>query len=567
MVATLLVYAPAVRNGFVWDDTALVLRDPLIRSWRLIPEGFRHFLFVDATASNFYRPIQRLVFTGNYAAFAFNPAGWHAVSVVVHGAAAIALYFMLRQWWGKERHLWALGVALVWAIHPLHTSAVTYVSGLADPLAALFGFTAIAFGWRSLAGNRAAPYIAGLCFLLAILSKESGAMAICIWLAMLGWQRVNRATWIRWLAITAVIFGAYLALRTTGFKTPPPVPTASTHPVPAPVLAARALGEYAGLVVAPVHLHMERNITPKPDGSDGPMLTIAGTIIALALLATLWWSRRRHPQATLALLGAGIAYFPISNVLRLNATAAEHWLYVSSAYLFAAVALITLELTQNRPLRTALYAGVGVWSLWLATLTWQRQADWKDQRTFLTRTIEEGGDTARMHLNLATLELGEGHSDAALAQYQRALEFEGRKDFMWLALATAQLRLKNAAVARESLSRCEGSDFLKAEIIQLEAMIDQFEQKVDPTPRYLVAANLRPLNWGFRRLYFTSLAESNLSQAMVELRAFLGEQEFRADSWKLLGDFLRRANQTPAAAAAYTEATERDVHLKLKVGP
>ena len=50
------VYAPAALNGFVWDDTALVLRDPLIRSWRLIPEGFNHFLFVDATASDFYRP-------------------------------------------------------------------------------------------------------------------------------------------------------------------------------------------------------------------------------------------------------------------------------------------------------------------------------------------------------------------------------------------------------------------------------------------------------------------------------------------------------------------------------
>ncbi|PYJ80841.1 MAG: hypothetical protein DME73_08640, partial [Verrucomicrobia bacterium] len=50
-------YAPAMRNGFVWDDTALILRDPLIRSWRLIPEGFNHFLFVDATASDFYRPI------------------------------------------------------------------------------------------------------------------------------------------------------------------------------------------------------------------------------------------------------------------------------------------------------------------------------------------------------------------------------------------------------------------------------------------------------------------------------------------------------------------------------
>src|SRR5205085_5101946 len=42
-VAVLVSYAPALRDGFVWDDTALVQRDPLIRSWRLIPEAFNHF--------------------------------------------------------------------------------------------------------------------------------------------------------------------------------------------------------------------------------------------------------------------------------------------------------------------------------------------------------------------------------------------------------------------------------------------------------------------------------------------------------------------------------------------
>jgi hypothetical protein len=41
IAATFLVYWPAQRNEFVWDDTALVQRDPLIRSWRLIPEGFQ----------------------------------------------------------------------------------------------------------------------------------------------------------------------------------------------------------------------------------------------------------------------------------------------------------------------------------------------------------------------------------------------------------------------------------------------------------------------------------------------------------------------------------------------
>jgi len=88
--AVFISYAPALRDGFVWDDTALILRDPLIRSWRLIPEGFNHFLFVDATASAFYRPIQRLTYTLEYAAFALRPMPYHLTSIICHAAAAIA---------------------------------------------------------------------------------------------------------------------------------------------------------------------------------------------------------------------------------------------------------------------------------------------------------------------------------------------------------------------------------------------------------------------------------------------------------------------------------------------
>src|SRR5712691_5211971 len=92
--AVFITYAPALRDGFVWDDTALVLSDPLIRSWRLIPEGFNHFLFTDATASDFYRPIQRVTYTLEYAAFVFSPAPYHLTNIVVHAASAIALFFL-----------------------------------------------------------------------------------------------------------------------------------------------------------------------------------------------------------------------------------------------------------------------------------------------------------------------------------------------------------------------------------------------------------------------------------------------------------------------------------------
>ena len=178
------VYAPALRNGFVWDDTALILRDPLIRSWRLIPEGFQHFLFTDATASDFYRPIQRLTYTLDYGAFAFRPAGYHLTSIVCHLAAALALLLLADELLGlfgveeRKRRRIAFFATLAWAIHPVHTAAVVYVSGRADPLAAAFGFLGLYSGIRSLRTNGANRWIllfaAGALFLLSALSKETG---------------------------------------------------------------------------------------------------------------------------------------------------------------------------------------------------------------------------------------------------------------------------------------------------------------------------------------------------------------------------------------------------------
>src|SRR5438552_12690687 len=177
-------YAPAVRNGFVWDDSALVLRDPLIRSWRLIPEGFNHFLFVDATASNFYRPIQRLTYTLEYAAVAFRPMAYHLTSILCHTAAAVAFFFLAEELQlilgidPKKRRLIAFVTALVWSIHPAHNAAVAYVSGRADPLSALFGFAGLYLILRSLrTSGKSSLFLLGgatAALLVSALSRETG---------------------------------------------------------------------------------------------------------------------------------------------------------------------------------------------------------------------------------------------------------------------------------------------------------------------------------------------------------------------------------------------------------
>ncbi len=224
-------YAPAVRNGFVWDDNALILRDPLIRSWRLIPEGFQHFLFTDAAASDFYRPIQRLTYTLDYAAFGVRPAPYHVASIAWHFAAAVALFFfaseLLRTLGLEERtrRLVPLAAAIAWAIHPVQTSAVAYASGRADSLAAAFGFAGLWLGLRGLRSTGAKLWIfsaaAGAALLLSALSKELGLIFPVLWLALICAQKSWKAARAAGVAIAFVLV-AYLSLRLPAEHIAPP---------------------------------------------------------------------------------------------------------------------------------------------------------------------------------------------------------------------------------------------------------------------------------------------------------------------------------------------------------
>jgi tetratricopeptide (TPR) repeat protein len=595
--ATLVVYAPGLRNGFVWDDTALVLRDPLIRSWRLIPEAFGHFLFLDATASDFYRPLQRLTFMADYALYGFGaPWGWHLTSTLIHAAAAVALFFLARKF---ESHGWALALAVLWAVHPVHTSAVTYIAGRADPLAALFGFNGLALGFAALEGralSRPTLALAALCFLGALLSKESGVGFLIVWLLVLLWRRAGWKAVGAWCGLLAAVLGVYCALRFSAERTPPPAspPTLVTI---RPILAARALAEYAGLLALPRNLRMERDVTTAPQATYEATVrnarlreyqTLLGVLLAVALGAWWRWASRRERAAVLWLTAAGLAWLPVSNLFSLNATVAEHWIYVPSAFLFLAAAL-SLRLmfgvwclefgvgekagaensklqTPNSKLQTRIASGVaallGVWVCGLGARTWLRQPDWRDQRTFLERTIAAGGDSARMRMNLGNLEFNEGRPALALAHYETALQRAPDLAMAWLALAQVSLRTGDLDRAKTALAQAEGSPLLAAEVLLTRAAIEQVETGRDTTDLYRQAVALQARNWPTRKRYLAQLDRAGrTAEAARDLRDFLREQRFRAESWTMLAGFLEKLGQADAAAAARAEAALRDVRL------
>ena len=521
-VAVFVSYAPVVRDGFVWDDTALILRDPLIRSWRLIPEGFQHFLFTDATASDFYRPIQRLTYTLEYWAFAFRPAPYHMTSVFCHLAAALALFAFsseLLRFFGaadRSRKWISLIATLVWAIHPVHTSAVVYISGRADPLAAAFGFLGLFCGLRSLRATKTGAWLwtvgAAAAFLLSVLSKELGFIFPLLWLVLLGMRR-------NWIALrsaavaTIFVITIYLSLRLPAEHIKPPAPTVATPLLVRPIIVARAVAEYAGLLILPWDLHMERDVESRPLGFNDTSITQGSwrelqTLLGIILIATgvYWMVRVRKNRAIFTCLILGvISYLPVSGIFLLNATVAEHWLYVPSAFLFLAICLTASAVFDAKPgdakdrAKQVFLVGAAVWMLFLAGRTFVRTFDWKDQRTFLTQTIANGGDSVRMVINLARLELSQGQLDAAKTRLQTALHKEPGQPMALINLASVAIKQNDFKFAHEILAHAKQIPFVEAEANDLLAVLAYRESGKVDLLRLRLAARTGPSNWAIEK--------------------------------------------------------------------
>jgi tetratricopeptide (TPR) repeat protein len=577
-------YSPAFRNGFVWDDTALILRDPLIRSWRLIPEGFNHFLFVDATASDFYRPLQRLSYTIDYAFAGFQPALYHVTSVFWHGIAAIALFLFADELlisFGIERRrrgLIAFIAALVWAIHPVQTAAIFYISGRADPLAAAFGFIGLFFLCRALRlnGTRKLLLFVGssTALLLSAFSKEAGLIfpiiAIVLVLLRKNWGDVWKTT-----AVAAFVAVVYLISRYGAEHQPAPQLTPPPPLLVRPIIVARAIAEYAGLIAFPWNLHMDRDVETQPSGFSESSLAHAAwrelqTLLGLVLIAAFFYwllrSRKRNPAVFACLLFGLISYLPVSGIAALNATVAEHWIYLPSAFLFIGLtielATIADRLRMRRSIIVSAMSLVTLWTAFVGVRTFVRAFDWKDQQTFLHQTITHGGDSARMLINLGALEVNEGKFTDAATHLHAALQKKPDQPLAIINLGALALKQNDFKVARELLTRATKMPVVDAQANQLLAVLEHKESGKVDLMRMRLASRTGPPNWSIEKAYIQLLEQTGARGAAInELLSCLQTQSYRADSWLVLSELETRAGHADQAANALDQARAYDVHL------
>jgi tetratricopeptide (TPR) repeat protein len=476
--------------------------------------------------------------------------------------------FGVEEW--KRRRI-AFLATLAWAIHPVHTAAVAYVSGRADPLAAACGFFGLYCAIRALrtkgSGRLLLLFGAGTLFLLAALSKETGLIFLALWGAILllkkNWKALLPAT-----ATALFVAVIYLTLRLSAEHVPPPTLHAPAPLLVRPILAARAFAEYTGLILLPINLHMDRDVETHPEGPSEASANSAAwrelqTLLGILLVAaTIYWlirSRKQDAAIFCCLLLAAITYLPISGVVLLNANVAEHWIYLPTAFLFIAAAWAISRMAISK---TVVTNALAVWLVFLGVRTCLRTFDWKNPRVFLERTIAGGGDSVRMLINLAGLELHDGQVDSAKQHLEIALRREPEQPLAIINLAVVAIRQNDFVTAHDLLNRATKLPLVDAQAHELLAVLKFKETGEVDLLRFRLASRTGPPNWKIERRYIEALDENGMTPAAIaELRSCLATQWYRAESWQLLSALLTKVGRTDQAAEAKSRAEEYDVHF------
>jgi len=408
-----LCFANALRNEFVFDDIYLITVNQQIRSLNL------------PLLLSSYRPIRDISYAIDFALWGQDPFGFHLSSIVIHAANVLLVFALVRRL--TKDLLSAALTALIFAVHPIQTDAVTYISGRRDVLFAFFyilAFHSYLSYYRSRWSVKAVAlfFLFLLLWMLSLLSKEMAVslpVLIFVWHFCDAWgeetgsfpkqvwqtlkRTIKRDKWF-WLvlAVSGIAFTAYWVL----------IKRAS-HRV------GFGSFEYWGgsfylnmLTVIRVHAwYLKQLIYPTPIAQYLGAFEISETLFDWRLLLSLvvvggvlcygFIMLQRDKLMAFAIFSYFVFLLPVSQLIPHHELLADHYLYLSIMSFALFVSLLVKKISNSGVIsHKALYFLVGVAVIVLAVMTVIQNGTWKDERTLWASNYKAVPNSPRAALNL-----------------------------------------------------------------------------------------------------------------------------------------------------------------------
>jgi protein O-mannosyl-transferase len=149
-----LAYRDAIHTPFILDDPASIENNPsIVRLWPLVGDvTARGPLNPPKDLPTSGRPLVNLTFALNYHFGKFDPTGYHVFNMVVHFLSTILVGLTVQRIlrlnfftdrFAEASSLLAFLCALLWAVHPLNSETVVYVTQRTELMVALFYFATV----------------------------------------------------------------------------------------------------------------------------------------------------------------------------------------------------------------------------------------------------------------------------------------------------------------------------------------------------------------------------------------------------------------------------------------
>jgi hypothetical protein len=415
-VAVLLAYCNALGGAFQFDDYNVIVNNPAVHS---LPAWFDSMPGI--------RPLLKFSYALNWTLHS-GPFGFHLFNVLVHAVNTVLLYRLLRALSGERVDAqWAALIgALLFALHPVQTEAVTYISGRSVSLMALFYLCSLLAWLRTDRSDRPVAWrvlSAGL-FGAALLVKET---AVTLPLALLlldgirlrlaPTQMLRRQCW----HIVVLAGGLLVIAASPTYRHLLDVSLSARGMIDNLLSQANAICYLAAQLALPWRMNIDPELPVLTTMTFGLFLQLAAII---GMVAFGLRNLQRYKWLAFAILWFFIHLLPTNSLLPRLDVANDRQLYLASIGVFflAGRGVQTLMRRAHRRRLVAAIAGLVLLGLGVATM--QRNQIYGSEVAFWEDALTRSPGKPRVANNLGYAYQRAGRLTEAKLAYQQAIELD-----------------------------------------------------------------------------------------------------------------------------------------------
>ncbi len=438
LFSSVAVYFNSLSNDFVYDDKFQVLENRWIKDIKYIPDiffknvwGFR----AESAITNYYRPLMHIIYMFNYYVFGLRPWGFHLVNILFHAGVSVLVFIVTLRLLDESQPsasnanvIPSFVAALLFATHPIHTEAVTWIAGLPDLSFTFFYLLSFYLYIRSGRGFKSSYFLSVASFFLAAFCKEPALTLPVILIAYdysFKRSRDRLSIQVKRYIPYLIVAGVYFILRFHALTGLAPLKRHTELSIYQDIINIFPLfSQYLQKLVLPTNLNAFYVF--HPIFSIAEAKGILTFVIVTAFFVFVLVTFRRNRAVFFSLLLIIIPLLPVLYIPALGENSfTERYLYLPSFGFISLFALLLIWAKVNRPTVAVSLIVVSTIVIGLYSLgTVRRNTIWKDDYILYSDMVIKSPDGAIPHHNLGLSFFDKGKIDEAIEEYQIALRIE-----------------------------------------------------------------------------------------------------------------------------------------------